>query len=228
MYQAPIDGHGLRLQQVINGHLHLEVTRAGEVMVEDGRQTISAAPISQSTFGIHSTSSETATEPRPRTVDACPGVEAVGWMTAVAPKAVICGGSPCVIIDAFSDFCGTANPALAISNGLSLAAISAADAAADDQARGVYLSLANELPVEAHRDDPDLSTTRIEKSAENREGSATDRSRRTIVITQADDDVAPRAVRHRWGAVTRLVLQILLPESVALRAGGRSVAGAAR
>lgn len=206
-------------------------------MVEDGRQTISAAAdfavdvwhpldIIGDRHGTPVFGGDIATPPR--TVHACPGVEAVGWMTAVAPKAVIGGGSPCVIIDAFSDFCGTANPALAISNGLSLAAISAADAAADDQARGVYLSLANELPVEAHRDDPDLSTTRIEKSAENREGSATDRSRRTIVITQTDEDVAPRAVPHRRGAVTRLVLQILLPESVALRAGGRSVAGAAR
>lgn len=149
MYEPPIDDYEFLLRHVIDGSRHLEITTAGEVKIDDVRDILSGAatfavdvlhPLNPIGDRIGNKLVDGQVITAPGTVEAFRAYAEAGWVGASAPTEAGGGGLPWVIVNVLNELWNAANAALAMSAGLSMAAIGAVNAAADEHIRDVYLA----------------------------------------------------------------------------------------
>lgn len=148
MYQPPVDDYDFLLRHVVDGANVLELATAGEYKVDDLRQILSGAadvalaswhPLNAIGDRLGNMLVDGQVTTPPGTIEAYHALRDAGWMSVYAPKEAGGEGMPWVFGNALNEIWCAADVALSLVVGLSVAAIGAVHAAADDALRSTYL-----------------------------------------------------------------------------------------
>ncbi|MEE6177710.1 acyl-CoA dehydrogenase [Mycobacterium sp. 050134] len=148
MYQPPIDDYEFLLRHVIDGPRILENTTAGEFKIDDASDILSGAaalavetwhPLNSVGDRLGNKLIDGVVVTPPGTIEAYRTLADAGWVGVTAPKSAGGEGLPWIVANALNEIWSAASVAMSLSIGLSMAAIGAIDASADEHLRATYL-----------------------------------------------------------------------------------------